>query len=107
MKTPIGSRLTAGSMPRTGQPFGPGGSARAVGISFIGQDDYSPDGLRSSVDLMTVSETDIAALAASHDIIAIGMEADALRREKHGNRTTFVRVARLDAAPGAALDWPV
>jgi aminodeoxyfutalosine synthase len=35
------------------------------------------------------------------------MEADALRREKHGNRTTFVRVARLDAAPGAALDWPV
>jgi len=55
---------------------------------------------------MTVSETDIAALAASHDIISIGMEADAVRREKHGNRTTFVRVARVDAAPGAALDWP-
>ena len=39
---------------------------------------------------MTVSETGISALAASHDIINIGMEADALRREKHGNRTTFV-----------------
>ena len=55
---------------------------------------------------MAVSETDIAALAASHDIISIGMEADALRREKHGNRTTFVRVAVVAAAPGATLDWP-
>jgi aminodeoxyfutalosine synthase len=55
---------------------------------------------------MTVSETEISALAASHDIISIGMEADAVRREKHGNRTTFVRVAVVDAAPGAALDWP-
>jgi CofH/MqnC C-terminal region len=56
---------------------------------------------------MTVSETEISALAASHDIISIGMEADALRREKHGNRTTFVRVALVDAAPGAPLDWPI
>jgi hypothetical protein len=55
---------------------------------------------------MTVSETGISALAASHDIISIGMEADAVRREKHGNRTTFVRVAVVDAAPGAAFDWP-
>ena len=55
---------------------------------------------------MTVSETEISALAASHDIISIGMEADTVRREKHGNRTTFVRVAVVDAAPGAALDWP-
>jgi hypothetical protein len=55
---------------------------------------------------MSVSETEISALAASHDIINIGMEADAVRREKHGNRTTFVRVAVVDAAPGAALDWP-
>src|SRR5215467_4408621 len=56
---------------------------------------------------MTVSETGISALAASHDIISIGMEADAVRREKHGNRTTFLRVAVVDAAPGAPLDWPV
>jgi aminodeoxyfutalosine synthase len=55
---------------------------------------------------MMVSENGIAALAASHDIISIGMEADAVRREQHGNRTTFVRVAVVDAAPGAALDWP-
>jgi len=55
---------------------------------------------------MTVSETEISALAASHDIISIGMEADTVRREKHGNRTTFVRVAVVDATPGAALDWP-
>jgi len=56
---------------------------------------------------MAVSETGISALAASHDIITIGMEADALRREKHGNRTTFLRVTVVDAAPGATLDWPV
>src|SRR5215813_7487148 len=55
---------------------------------------------------MTVSETEISALAASHDIISIGMEADAVRREKHGSRTTFVRVAVVDAAPGAAISWP-
>jgi aminodeoxyfutalosine synthase len=55
---------------------------------------------------MPVSETEISALAASHDIISIGMEADAVRREKHGNRTTFLRVATVDAAPGAPLDWP-
>jgi len=55
---------------------------------------------------MPVSETEISTLAASHDIISIGMEADAVRREKHGNRTTFVRVAVVDAAPGAAFEWP-
>jgi hypothetical protein len=55
---------------------------------------------------MPVSDTEISALAASHDIISIGMEADAVRREKHGNRTTFLRVATVDAAPGAPLEWP-
>jgi aminodeoxyfutalosine synthase len=34
------------------------------------------------------------------------MRADAVRREKHGNKTTFVRVAIVDAAPGAPLTWP-
>jgi hypothetical protein len=55
---------------------------------------------------MPVSDTEISALAASHDIISIGMEADAVRREKHGNRTTFLRVATVDAAPGGPLEWP-
>src|SRR4051812_29016936 len=51
---------------------------------------------------MTVTDAEIA----SHDIITIGMQADAVRREKHGNRTTFLRVAVVDAAPGAPLAWP-
>src|SRR5215510_12440421 len=55
---------------------------------------------------MPVSETEISTLAASHDIISIGMEADAVRREKHGNQTTFVRVAVVDAVPGATFEWP-
>jgi aminodeoxyfutalosine synthase len=55
---------------------------------------------------MPVTDAEITSLAASHDIIAIGMEADAVRREKHGNKTTFVRVAAVAATPGAALEWP-
>jgi aminodeoxyfutalosine synthase len=55
---------------------------------------------------MPVSDAGLPDLAASNDIIALGMEADALRREKHGNRTTFVRVAVVDAAPGAPLAVP-
>ncbi len=55
---------------------------------------------------MPVSDPDIALLAVSHDIIDIGMRADAVRREMHGNRTTFVRVAIIDASPGAPISWP-
>jgi len=55
---------------------------------------------------MPVTDAEITSLAASHDIIAIGMEADAVRREKHGSRTTFIRVATIDAAPGAPMQWP-
>ena len=54
---------------------------------------------------MPVSDAELSTLAASHDIISIGMQADTVRREKHGNRTTFVRVAVVDAAPGAPLAW--
>lgn len=54
---------------------------------------------------MPVSD-DITSLAASHDIIDLGMRADAVRREKHGNRTTFARVAIVDATPGGPLAWP-
>src|SRR5438270_9094452 len=55
---------------------------------------------------MPVSDADLSTLADSHDIISIGMQADAVRREKHGNRTTFLRVAVVDAAPGAPVTWP-
>ena len=55
---------------------------------------------------MPVSDTELSTLAASHDIISLGMQADAVRREKHGNRTTFLRVAVVDAHPGAAVAWP-
>src|SRR3954471_15336468 len=55
---------------------------------------------------MVVTDAEIASLADSHDIITIGMQADTVRREKHGNRTTFLRVAVVDAAPGAPLAWP-
>ena len=55
---------------------------------------------------MPASDTEIASLAASHDIIDLGMRADAVRRDKHGNRTTFLRVAIVDATPGAPVGWP-
>jgi hypothetical protein len=55
---------------------------------------------------MTVSDADIASLAASHDILHIGMLADDARRATHGTRTTFVRVVDVDAAPGSDATWP-
>ena len=48
---------------------------------------------------MTVSDIELASLAASHDIISLGMLADDLRRRRHGVRTTFVRVADVPVAP--------
>jgi hypothetical protein len=41
----------------------------------------------------SLSDQEIASLAATHDIIELGMRADELRRARHGARTTFVRVA--------------
>ena len=55
---------------------------------------------------MPVSDTDLSTLAASHDIITLGMQADAVRRERHGVRTTFVRVADVASEPGAPISWP-
>jgi aminodeoxyfutalosine synthase len=49
---------------------------------------------------------DLAALAASHDIITLGMHADDVRRRLHGARTTFVRVAQVTSVPGAAIEIP-
>jgi aminodeoxyfutalosine synthase len=53
---------------------------------------------------MTVSDTELTAFAASHDIIALGVAADAVRRSRHGAATTFVRVASVDVAPAAPID---
>ena len=52
------------------------------------------------------SPTDLAALAASHDIIQLGMLADEVRRERHGTRTTFVRVFEASAELGAPVTVP-
>lgn len=49
---------------------------------------------------MPVSDAELTSLAASHDIISIGMLADDVRRRRHGLRTTFLRVADVSADPG-------
>src|SRR5580765_1803193 len=55
---------------------------------------------------MTVPHAELASLAAGHDIITLGIAADEARRARHGARTTFVRVADVDAAPGAEIAVP-
>src|SRR2546422_1457623 len=51
---------------------------------------------------MSVSDTELTSLAASHDIISLGMLADDARRRRHGARTTFVRVANVALAGDTA-----
>ena len=55
---------------------------------------------------MPVSDVELITLAASHDIINLGMLADEQRRRRHGTRTTFVRVAVVLAEPGGPLRCP-
>src|SRR5207247_4391287 len=55
---------------------------------------------------MPVTDADLSTLAASHDIISLGMRADEVRRKRHGTRTTFVRVANVSVDPAAPLEWP-
>jgi len=55
---------------------------------------------------MTVTEAALANLASGHDIISLGVAADEERRRRHADRTTYVRVAEIDAAVGAAIDVP-
>jgi len=52
---------------------------------------------------MPASAPDLQTLAASHDIISIGVLADEARRRLHGTRTTFVRVADIPAAVDAPI----
>jgi 2-iminoacetate synthase ThiH len=55
---------------------------------------------------MHVTDAELIDLATSHDIISIGMLADDRRRQRHGTRTTFVRVADVAADPGAPVRSP-
>lgn len=52
----------------------------------------------------SLTQAEAAALLAGHDLIAIGSRADQVRRQRHGARTTFVRVLELhvDAPPSNA-----
>ncbi len=50
-----------------------------------------------------MTEAELSTLAGTHDIISLGMVADDLRRQRHGTRTTFVRVADLSAEVGAPV----
>jgi hypothetical protein len=44
---------------------------------------------------------DVETVLGSHDLVAVGMMADEIRRQRHGRATTFVRVfeAHVDAVP--------
>lgn len=55
---------------------------------------------------MTAPAASFSSLAASHDIISLGIAADEARRARHGTNTTFVRVVDLDAVPGNAVSIP-
>jgi len=55
---------------------------------------------------MTVTDAELETLATTHDIISLGAAADDIRRQRHGVRTTFVRVADVDATPGAPVEVP-
>src|SRR6266550_4013108 len=55
---------------------------------------------------MNVSSAAFSTLAASHDIISLGIAADEARRARHGTSTTFVRVADVDGTSGDALSIP-
>ena len=70
-----------------------------------------PEGLETVTTLQTLAERvshgellndrDVPVLLESHDLIAIGMMADDVRRQQHGVETTFVRVFEMhvDAVP--------
>src|SRR5437867_395433 len=61
--------------------------------------------VRLWIGTMPVSDAEITSLAGTHDIIAIGMRADEVRRSLHGAATTFVRVADV-AATGPIVAPP-
>lgn len=52
------------------------------------------------------TDAELTSLAGSHDIISIGVLADELRRQRHGTKTTFVRVATAVSDVGAPVSRP-
>src|SRR5262245_17221024 len=52
------------------------------------------------------TNAELTTLAASHDIISLGVLADEARRRRHGAKTTFVRVATVTAEPGGPIAHP-
>jgi aminodeoxyfutalosine synthase len=67
----------------------------------------SLDELTGKVDAgERLSDQDVAALASSRDIIALGMLASTVRRRVRSNEVTYVRVMDLknDSAPGGVTD---
>src|SRR5258706_13557536 len=55
---------------------------------------------------MPATDAELTTLANSHDIISIGVLADEQRRQRHGAKTTFVRVATVSADAGAPILRP-
>ena len=55
---------------------------------------------------MTVTDAELTTLATSSRHHRLGVAADEVRRQRHGTRTTFVRVADLDVLPGAPTGIP-
>ena len=55
---------------------------------------------------MPLTDAELIDLATSRDIISIGMLADDVRRQFHGIRTTFVRVAEIAPDPCAPVRAP-
>jgi hypothetical protein len=53
---------------------------------------------------VTLDET--RALWSAADPVSLGMLADEIRRRRHGDRVTYVRVARVDAASAVPVDLP-
>jgi len=53
-----------------------------------------------------MTDAELTSLANTHDIISIGVLADDLRRQRHGARTTFVRVVSVAADVGEPVSVP-
>ena len=66
------------------------------------------DDLAAVLDKVEAGEAlddgDWRALTGGHDLIALGMAADAVRRRRHGDRTTFVQVAPVPVDTRALPD---
>jgi aminodeoxyfutalosine synthase len=53
-----------------------------------------------------LTDADAQALFLTHDVIALGVAADAARSRRHGDRVTYVRVADVSFDEAADAAWP-